>query len=117
MTTEIPHGPATHTLRPAVRGPRNPHRAPCDAAADEILLCALSGATPGAISDAMDHALHTLAPRYLTEDDALAALTDALQREVLHAGDANPDAIHSLGVAGWWYSGMRLESALDIAMQ
>jgi hypothetical protein len=36
---------------------------------------------------------------------------------VRHAGDAHPDAIHSLGVAGWWYSGMRLESALDIAMQ
>jgi hypothetical protein len=117
MTTEIPHGPATHTLHPAVSGPRSPHRGPCEAAADEILLCALSGATPGAISDAIDLALHALAPSYPTENDALAALTDALQHLVRRAGDTNPDAIHSLGVAGWWYSGMRLESALDIAMQ
>jgi hypothetical protein len=101
----------------AANGPRSPRETPCDAAAADILARALDGATPGALSDAIDLALHALAPSYPTENDALAALTDALQHLVRRAGDTHPDAIHSLGVAGWWYSGMRLESALDIAMQ
>ena len=110
MTT-APHGPAMHPAHTAVDGPRSPHETPHEASAAEILLRALDGATPDAIASTIGHELRALAPRHLTDDDARDALADALQRHLLRAGDADPDALHSLRLAAWWHAGMRLEAS------
>ena len=110
MTT-APHGPAMHPAHTAVDGPRSPHETPHEASAAQILLRALDGATPDAIASTIGHELRALAPRHLTDDDARDALADALQRHLLRAGNAYPDALHSLRLAAWWHAGMRLEAS------